>query len=76
MKRIALVVTLLIAFLALCNLMPIPYSVARPFVSPELTPPFRPTPTGWPNAPFSWQKREPRTIERVRGWAVEMIPIR
>jgi hypothetical protein len=36
---------------------PIPYSAA--FTSPlptlELTPPFRATPTGWPDAPFSWE---------------------
>lgn len=66
MKRVAVLIAVFAAVIAILNLIacPIPYTAARAFDSPvatlQLTPPFRATPTGWPNAPF------PTVAPRVR----------
>jgi hypothetical protein len=56
MRRIAVLWLLMVAVLLALS-----YNAPRAgaFASPELTPTiethFRPTPTGWPDAPFSWE---------------------
>jgi hypothetical protein len=80
MRRIVLFLLGLFLFVLALNIiaLPIPYSAARTFDSPVATP-VRPTPTGWPHAPFSWQAERPEKEHAqpmTRGWAVKMVPIR
>jgi hypothetical protein len=79
MKRIVLFLLGFALFVAALNIiaLPIPYSAARSFDSPLVTP-MRPTPTGWPHAPFSWQvtreprEKETRPVDGARGFFVPM----
>jgi hypothetical protein len=82
MKRIILFILGLTLFVAALNIiaLPLPYSAARPrFADSPLVTPIRPTPTGWPHAPFSWQvtpqprEKETRPVERARGFFVPMM---
>jgi hypothetical protein len=79
MKRIVLLILGFILFVAALNIiaLPIPYNTVRAFDSPLVTP-MRPTPTGWPHAPFAWQVARPEKehAQSIRGWAVKMVPIR
>jgi hypothetical protein len=59
-------------------------SASSPLPPPELTPPFRPTPTGWPDAPFpptrplssAYQPETHQTSAQARGgFEVPMLPV-
>jgi hypothetical protein len=77
MKKLFLLwVAMLVALAALSGAAPSAnggrLAAVSPIATPQLTPPFRATPTGWPKAPFSWEERERQEKEQKEP---EVFPI-
>ncbi len=72
MKQTSFILLLIMALLALSLTAAQAQAFDSPLPTPQLTPPFRATPTGWPNAPFPWQTPAPR-IQRG-ALVIQVLP--